>query len=229
IDLVAGTVNRTNHVPTTAAVRSVEDAETRDGNDVILGTGGANYIYAGAGNDTVDGRGGTDHIKAAGGNDTVETGDGAADRADVGSGADTCHSDRLDELFDCEAVTLAPIPSGTSGDRTAPRLEVSRVRGSLANGLVALRVTSDEAARLSAEAIGRLKQARRGALASRVGDVTLGTATRKAAAGKRVRVVVRISKRYRRALARGARIRLALHATDALGNERTVSRAVRMR
>lgn len=229
IDLSAGTVNRTNHVPTTAAVRSVEDAETRDGNDVLVGTNGANYFYGGAGNDTIDGRGGTDHIRAAGGNDTVETGDGAADRADAGSGDDTCHSDSLDELFDCEAVTLAPIPSGTSGDRTAPKLRVSRVHGNLAKGLIDLRVTSDEAAKLGAEAIGRLKRAKRGALASRVGDVTLGTAAKRAAAGKSVRVVVRISKRYRRALRGGARIRVALHATDVLGNVRTVSRSVRMR
>ena len=124
---------------------------------------------------------------ASGGNDTVETGDGAADRADAGGGDDSCHSDRLDELFACEAVTLAPIPSGTSGDRTAPHLKVSRVHGNRAKGLIDLRVTSDEAARLSAEAIGRLERPGRGALASRVGDVTLGSAARRAAAGKRVR------------------------------------------
>ena len=143
VDLAAGIVNRTNHVPTTAAIRSVEDVETRDGNDVLIGTDGANSLYAGAGNDTVDGRGGTDHIRAAAGNDTVETADGAGDRADAGGGDDTCHSDRLDELFDCEAVTLAPIPSGTSGDRTAPRLKLSRVHGNRAKGLIDLRVTSE--------------------------------------------------------------------------------------
>ena len=229
IDLAAGTVNRTNHVPTTAAVRAVEDAETRDGNDVLTGTNGANYLYAGAGNDTVDGRGGTDHIRAAGGNDTVETGDGAADRADAGGGDDRCRSDRLDELFACEFVTLAPIPSGTSGDRTAPHLKVSRVHGNRAKGLIDLRVTSDEAATLTAEAIGRLERPGRGALASRVGDVTLGNAAKRVAAGKRVRFVVKISKRYRRALPKGARIRVVLHATDRLGNARAVSRTVRMR
>jgi Ca2+-binding RTX toxin-like protein len=229
IDLSAGTVKRTNHVPTTATVRSIEDAETRDGTDVLIGTDGANYLYAGAGDDTIDGRRGTDDIRAAGGNDTIETGDGSADRADAGGGDDSCHSDRLDELFACEAVRLAPIPSGTSGDRTAPHLKVSRVHGNRAKGLIDLRVTSDEGARLSAEAIGRLSRPGRGALASRVGDVTLGTAARRAGAGKRVRLVVKIAGLYRRALARGARIRVVLHATDRLGNARAVSRMVRMR
>ncbi|HEX6653679.1 MAG TPA: calcium-binding protein [Thermoleophilaceae bacterium] len=229
IDLTAGTITRTNHAPTTATIRSIEDAETRDGNDTLIGTDGANSLSAGRGNDSIDGRGGIDHIRAYDGNDTIETADGAADRADAGGGDDSCHSDKLDELFDCEAVTLAPIPSGTSGDRTAPRLKVSRVHGSFAKGLIDLRVTSDEAARLGAEAIGRLKRAGRGALASRVGDVTLGTAAKRAAAGKRVRVVVKISKRYRRALRKGARIRVVLRATDALGNAREVSRTVRLR
>ena len=114
-------------------------------------------------------------------------------------------------------------------DRTAPRLKVSRLHGNRAKGLIDLRVTSDEAARLGAEAVGRLKRARRGALASRVGDVTLGTAAKRAAAGKSVRVVVKISKRYRSALRKGARIRVVLHATDALGNVRAISRTVRMR
>ena len=86
----------------------------------------------------------------------------------------------------------------------------------------------DETATLGAEAMGTLKRAKRGALASRVGDVTLGTAARRATAHKRVRIVVRISKRYRRALAKGTRIRVVLHATDALGNRSDVSRKVRI-
>jgi Ca2+-binding RTX toxin-like protein len=230
VDLATGVVNRTNHVPTTSVLRAIEDAETQGGNDVLIGTDGSNSLSAGPGNDSIDGRGGSDHIRAYNGNDTIETADGAADRADAGGGGDdTCHSDSLDALFECEAVTLAPIPSGTSGDRTAPQLKVSRVHGSRAKGLIDLRVTSDEAAKLGAEAIGRLKRATRSALASRVGDVTLGTGAKRAAAGKSVRVVVRIAKRYRRALRKGARIRVVLHATDALGNAGTVTRTVRMR
>lgn len=229
IDLGAGIANRTNHAPTTSTLRAVEDAETGWGNDVLIGDDSANSLSAGPGNDSVDGRGGTDYIWAYNGNDTIETGDGAADRADAGGGDDTCHSDTLDTLFTCEAVTLAPIPSGTSGDRTAPKCKITRVHGSRAKGRIDLRATCDEASTLGAEAIGRLTKAKRGALASRVGDVTLGAAARRAAANTRVRVVVRISKRYRRALAKGARIRVALHATDALGNASTVSRKVRMR
>jgi Ca2+-binding RTX toxin-like protein len=229
IDLASGVVNRTNHVPTTSALRSIEDAEGRDGNDVLIGTDGANSLHGGRGDDSIDGRGGSDHIRGGSGKDTIETGDGAADRADAGEDEDTCHADALDELFNCEAVTVAPNPSGTTGDRTAPRCKVSGLRGSRAKGRIILRANCDEAATLGAEAIGRLKKARRGALASRVGDVTLGTAARRVAANTRVRIVVRISKRYRRALTKGARIRVVLHATDALGNQTDVSRIVRMR
>jgi hypothetical protein len=59
--------------------------------------------------------------------------------------------------------------------------------------------------------------------------VTLGTAVRKVAANAKVRVMVRISKRYRRAVPKRGRIRMVLHATDALGNASAVTRTVRMR
>jgi Ca2+-binding RTX toxin-like protein len=229
VDLTAGVVNRTNHVPTASALRSIEDAETIDGNDVLIGTDGANSLFAGRGNDTIDGRGGTDYIWGSAGNDTIETADGAPDRTDAGTGADACHADQLDELFECESLTLAPAPSGTAGDRTAPRCRLIGAFGTRARGLIDLRARCDEAATLGAEAVARLKRAPRGVIASRVGDVTLGTAVRKAAANKKVRLVVRISKRYRRALRKGGRIRIVLHATDARGNARAVSRAVRMR
>jgi hypothetical protein len=61
---------------------------------------------------------------------------------------------------------------------------------------------------------------------ARIGQISVA---KRAAAGKRVRVVVKIARRYRRALAKGARIRVVLHATDRLGNARAVSRTVRMR
>ena len=231
IDLAAGVVKRTNHVATTSTLRSVEDAETYDGDDVLIGTDGANSLYAGRGDDSIDGRGGTDYIWGAEGKDTIETADGGPDRADAGADADTCHGDQIDELFGCEALTLAPGPSGTPAlDGSAPNCTLVRVRGSRSKGLVDIRATCDETAALGAEAIGRLKRPTRGALASRrAGDVTLGTAAGRAAANASTRVVVRVSKRYRRALPKGARIRVELHATDAAGNESDVTRRVRMR
>ena len=47
------------------------------GNDVILGTSGADFIDAGAGDDTICGMGGADMIFAGGGADYVEGGNGA--------------------------------------------------------------------------------------------------------------------------------------------------------
>jgi Ca2+-binding RTX toxin-like protein len=230
IDLAAGIVKRTNHVQTTSMLSSIEDVETYDGNDVLIGTDGANSLWSGPGDDSVDGRGGTDYIWTGAGSDTVETGDGTGDRADAGPAADTCHADQVDDVFGCEALTLAPAPSGPAADRTAPDCKVTVARGSRASGRISLTATCNEAATLGAEAIGRLKRPTRTAFAaSRVGDVTLGTASSRAAANAKVRVVVRVSKRYRRALPKRARIRVVLHATDAAGNQSAVSRTVRMR
>ena len=188
IDLAAGTVNRTNHVPTTAAVRSVEDAETRDGNDVLIGTEGANSLFAGAGNDTVDGRGGP---TTSGPRWKQHGRDGRRSGRPRRCG---WRRRQLPRRPARRAVRLRGRDAGAHPQRHERRphgasLKVSRVHGNRAKGLIDLRVTSDEAARLSAEAIGRLKRAGRGAMASRVGDVTLGSAARRAAAGKRVRVV----------------------------------------
>jgi Ca2+-binding RTX toxin-like protein len=231
VDLDGAVVRRTNHVPTVSTLTSIEDAETGDGNDVVIGTAGANSLYAGRGNDSVDGRGGSDYIRADFGDDTIEAADGAPDRVDAGDGADNCHADTLDEQFGCEGLSVAPVPtsSGSAGDRTAPTCRITSASGNRAKGRIAARVTCDEGARLGVEAVGRLRRLTRGALASGVGDVTLGTASARAAANVSVRVTVRVSRRYRRALPKGGRIRLTLRAADALGNRSVITRRVRMR
>lgn len=231
VDLGGGVVRRTNHVPTVATISSIEDAETGEGTDVLIGTAGANSLSAGFGNDTIDGRGGTDYMFGRQGNDTIEAGDGAPDRADGGNDADTCHGDQIDELFGCEALTLAPTTTTTttSPDRTAPECKVISASGNRAKGLITFRASCDEAAALGAEAIGRLRRLSSGALASRVGDVTLGSKSARVAANGSVRVTLRVSRRYRRALPRRGRVRLVLRAMDALGNQSAVSRFVRMR
>jgi RTX calcium-binding nonapeptide repeat (4 copies) len=114
--------------PTAATTRrSADDYVVDLAAGVVTRTDGANSLDGSAGNDSIDRRG-SDYIWGYSGNDTIETGDGAADRAD-GADADTCHADQLDELFACEAVTLAPAPSGTSGDRTAPECKVISATG----------------------------------------------------------------------------------------------------
>jgi Ca2+-binding RTX toxin-like protein len=229
VDLGGGAVRRTNHVPTVATISSIEDVETGEGTDVLIGTAGANSLSGGFGNDTIDGRGGTDYLYGREGNDTIEAADGAPDRADGGSDADTCHADQADEVFACEALTLAPVPSGSTLDRTAPECKVSRATANRAKGLITFRASCNEAATLGAEAIGHLRRLTSGALASAVGDVTLASRSAKVAANGSVRVTMRVARRYRRALPRRGRIRLVLRASDALGNQSTVRRFVRMR
>jgi hypothetical protein len=155
--------------------------------------------------------------------------DGAPDRADGGDDADTCHADQIDELFACEALTLVPTPTATAADRTAPVCKVISARGNRAEGRITFRATCNESAALGAQAIGRLRRLSSGALASRVGDVTLASRSARVTANGSVRVTLRVAKRYRRALPRRGRVRLVLRATDALGNRSAVSRFVRMR
>ena len=234
VDLSGGVVRRTNHVPTVATISSIEDGEAGDGTDVI-GTPGANSLSGGPGNDTIDGRGGTDYLYGRQGNDTIEAADGAPDRVDGGDNADTCHGDQIDELFGCEALTLVPTstptstPTAAAADRTAPVCKVISARGNRAEGRITARATCNEAAALSAQAIGRLRRLSSGALASSVGDVTLASRSARVTANGSVRVTLRVAKRYRRALPRRGRVRLVLRATDALGNQSAVSRLVRMR
>lgn len=224
IDLAGGVLRRTNHVQTVSTLTSFEDAEAGDGNDVLIGTDGPNRLTSSRGNDTIDGRGGSDQISANRGDDTIEAADGAPDRVDAGDGSDGCHADPFDESFACEALTLAPAP-----DTAAPACTLRGLGGDRQRGRIAFRVTCDESASLGAEATGRLRKLRRGALASGVGDVTLGMAKSRVGAGAAVRMVVKVSKRYRRALPKRGRIRLALTATDTAGNHKTIARTVRMR
>jgi hypothetical protein len=107
--------------------------------------------------------------------------------------------------------------------------KVISARGNRAEGRITLRAGCDEAAALGAQAIGRLRRLSSGALASSVGDVTLASRSARVAANGSVRVTLRVAKRYRRALPRRGRVRLVLRARDALGNQSTVSRFVRMR
>jgi Ca2+-binding RTX toxin-like protein len=234
IDLPAGTVRRLSRTPTSSVIRGVEDVSTSVGNDVVVGDGGANLIDTGRGDDTIDARGGADHVRANAGRDTIELGDGAGDRADAGMDADTCHADAFDELFACESAVIAPLPvapaprSGDApADRTAPACTITRPRATRAR--VTFTATCDEPATLSATVAGRLTRLSRHAIGARIGDVTLGSATATAPSGTAVNVRVNVARRYRKALARRGRLRVELHATDAAGNDRVITRMARLR
>jgi Ca2+-binding RTX toxin-like protein len=234
IDLPAGTVRRLSRTPTSSVLRGVEDVSTSAGDDVVVGDGGANLIDTGRGDDTIDARGGADHVRANAGRDTIELGDGAGDRADAGMDADSCHADAFDELFACESAAIAPLPvtpgpgsGGAPADRTAPSCTITRPRATRAR--VTFTATCDEAATLSATVAGRLTRLPRHAIGARIGDVTLGSATATAARGTAAKVRVSVARRYRKALARRGGLRVALHATDAAGNDRAITRMARLR
>lgn len=110
---------------------NVEDATTFQGADTVTGSQGANHIITALdeetflvalsglselqvdAGDTVNPLGGPDFVKTGAGNDIVNLVDGAVDRADCGSGTDTVQADPVDELVDCENVTLAQ-PAGAA-------------------------------------------------------------------------------------------------------------------
>ncbi len=240
IDLGAGVVRRTNHVPALATLSSIEDASSSDGSDVLIGTDGANSLQGGGGADQIDGRGGSDHVWGEDGSDTLVTDDGKPDRASGGSDHDTCRGDEVDELDACEAFTLAPVgapgggptgpgPTTDPADRSAPSCTITRARADRARGRITFNTTCNETATLAAEAVGRLRRLPRGALASRAGDVTLGSAAAKVTAGGQARVTLRLSRAYRRALPKRGRIRLVLRATDELGHQSALSLTLRLR
>jgi Ca2+-binding RTX toxin-like protein len=223
IDLAAGVVRRTNHVQTVATLRSAEDVYTFGGNDVLLGTDGANVLYAGGGNDALDGRGGSDVLRGELGNDTLETGDGTPDRADAGPDDDTCSADPFDELFGCETLfvtTASGAGGGTGADLEAP--VIGAVTLAPRRFAVARRPTAIAAARRGttigyalsepAAVTLRFQRVRRGRY------VGVGALRRAGRTGSnRLRFSGRIG---RRALRPGA-YRLVVSAVDAAGNRST--------
>jgi hypothetical protein len=123
--------------------------------------------------------------------------------------------------------TPAPAP-GPAQDTTAPAAKLSaRRRDSIRDGRVAVWVTSTETA--TATAKGTL------AIASQAGVHRLRTGTANLIAGKRERMLLRLSKQTRRAarraLRRGKRLRVRVSVTlrDAAGNTGSAKRTVRLK
>lgn len=243
IDLGAGTLRRTNHEQTTSAFTSIEDAESGEGDDVLIGTDGPNRLEGGNGDDRIEGRGGADHLRGDDGRDTFEAVDGKADRVDGGAGPDTCNVDEIDNTEGCDTLMAVPLVAPTPAveqpttgplagadaiDRIAPTLTIGRAVANLSRGRITFSVNTNESASLSADAVGRLSRLSRGALASQAGDVTLATTKARAEAGKTVRLTVKVPRRYRQALVKRSRIRVVVTATDAAGNKRTAAKAVRL-
>jgi Ca2+-binding RTX toxin-like protein len=187
----------------TDALANVEDATTFQGADTVTGSPGANHIITALdeetffialsglselpvdGGDTVNPLGGPDFVKTGASNDIVNLVDGTADRADCGSGTDTVQADPIDELIDCENVTLVP-PATAPSDTAKPKCTLKGVarsysRKAFLKGLRATvscneQVTLEAQLTTPAPAAGKGKKGgnrRVPAVAFRAGDVVL--------------------------------------------------------
>jgi len=79
-----------------APVREAKTIHGGPGDDVLIGSGRSQRIFAGAGNDVVCAGGGNDTIHGQAGTDTIH-GEGSGDVIDGGSGADRLYGDILDD------------------------------------------------------------------------------------------------------------------------------------
>jgi hypothetical protein len=235
VDLAAGTAIFAGL--SAAQLESIEDAQGDDGPDTLLGTAGINVLSGDDGNDTIDGRAGPDRLEGEQGDDLLKGQDGFADILAGGSGTDTCDADQLDTREGCEAgslVSLPPFGTPAPPDRLGPRCKVrgvparKRAKQVRRKG-VRFTATCDEAGRVAARLLVKLKRAGRRSFLSRAGDLELATGSRSVTAGKAVRLRLRVSPKLRRLVRRGVRLRLELRATDAAANERTTTRRVRLR
>ena len=124
----------------------------------------------------------------------------------------------------CVPPTPTPAPAT---DTTAPTAKLNARRDAIRDGRVAVWVTASEAATVTAR--GTL------GIASQASTHRLRTATANVLAGKRERLMLRLSKKTRRAarraLRRGKRLRVRVSVTlrDAAGNTASAKRWVRLK
>src|SRR4051794_20747671 len=101
----------------------VEEIDTGNGNDTIVGGAGVNKLVGFAHNDTIDGGAGSDVLDGQTGDDTLRARDGVPDQVTCGPGTDTAQFDQLDTVAgDCERVggKQAAGPPPTAGPLQTP-------------------------------------------------------------------------------------------------------------
>lgn len=99
----------------------IEDVNTDDGNDTIVGNAAFNILGGNDGNDTIDGGAGNDLLSGGRGDDTLRARDGFADRVDCGPGTDTAIVDTLDVVSaNCERVDRADV--GNANNDASPTI-----------------------------------------------------------------------------------------------------------
>jgi hypothetical protein len=94
------------------------------GDDVLIGSPGADTLEGGDGDDTITGLGGRDELFGEIGNDTILARDGVGEPVECGPGTDSAEVDDVDgEPYECEAFTssnaLQPDLDGDGVDRPA--------------------------------------------------------------------------------------------------------------
>jgi len=225
---------------TIVGTAAANDIDSGAGDDVVTGGGGPDVVDAGPGADELRMRDGlADRVRCGDGADTL-----VGDDTDDATGCET--TDLVPAVATVREIVTVPGPpappagapetgiapprsSGPAADRRAPRLRLTGLPSRMRRATLlrrGLRPTAraDEAVRLSARLVGRV----RGARAAAAGDLVL--AERRGARPARThRLSLRVARRLHGAL-RGARsVVVEVTASDAAGNTRTVRRTVRLR
>jgi hypothetical protein len=237
VDLAAGRAIDQAGLDAPDVIEGFEDARTDEGNDILLGTDGFNVLRSGDGADRIDGRLGADVAFGEAGADRLEARDGVADRLSAGADADTCVTDQLDETSDCESVqslTVTPLgavfPDVDPPGCTTPGLAARPRARRLARRALSVRVDCDEPGSVTVRLLAKLTRLDgRARLAAR-GDLELARASAMLGTGDDAALRLRVGRRLRGLLRRGARLRVELKAVDNEGNRaRPVVRRMRLR
>jgi Ca2+-binding RTX toxin-like protein len=227
------------------------------GNDEVHGGGGNDDLYGSSGDDTMFGDAGVDKVEGASDADTVDGGpgadqlygdiagcsvfctadsdtlrarDGERDTVDCGGGADAAQVDFADVVAFCTVVDRSPDPGSAPPPGSGPpagggtpasafALQVgSTVRSaSLRRRGLTLRLKCPAACTVVAQL--------------RLGSRLVGSGRKARLSAGAVRVVVKLSKKGKRALRRlrRARLKLRVKITDASGTATTINRTVVLR
>jgi Ca2+-binding RTX toxin-like protein len=113
------------------AISGFEEASTSEGNDVLIGTDGDNWLWTGDGDDVIAGMGGNDRIEGGDGNDTVSYATPPAgvrqgvtvDLTKAGTDQDTGGAG-IDWLSGVQNVIGSPFADNLTGNQVDNRFEV---------------------------------------------------------------------------------------------------------
>lgn len=171
------------------------------GPDLLQGGQGDDLLEGGAGADTLRDTGGLDTLSGDAGDDQIFAADGVSEPVDCGAGTDTASVDTDDRVVGCEDHNVvspyalpspSPSPTATPAPTTLPAAGVLKLRR--------------RGAKLRRRTIRTRTTATCGTRACRLRIKTrFGTRSRVLAAGQRVRVTFKLSRKSARELRRASR------------------------